>query len=97
MFRDCIGGRARGQRHFFYATLIVTGGFLTSIGPVLITVPGPFTMADQFFMLIVMMTGCIVVAASMVATKCFTASAVSGGANPPRRIHDEMFIRKLIT
>jgi hypothetical protein len=58
----------RGQRHFFYATLIVTGGFLTSIGPVLITAPGPFTMADQFFMLIVMMTGWIVVATSLVAT-----------------------------
>jgi hypothetical protein len=56
----------RGQRQFFFAVLILIGGFLISIVPVLFTAPGPHTLADQFFMLVAIILGLIVLSFSSI-------------------------------
>jgi hypothetical protein len=56
----------RGQWEFFCATLILTGGFLISIAPALVTAPGPHTLADQFFMLVAIILGLVVLSISFI-------------------------------
>jgi hypothetical protein len=56
----------RGYWEFSCAILIMTGAFLVSIAPVLVTAPGPHTLADQFFMLIVVILGLIVLSISFI-------------------------------
>ena len=52
------------QWRFASAMLVVSFGFVMSMAPMLFTAPGPATMADQFFMLIVLACGWAVFAAS---------------------------------
>jgi hypothetical protein len=56
----------RGQWQFFFAILILTGGFLISVAPVLVTAPGPHTLADQFFMLVPILLGLVVLSISFI-------------------------------
>ena len=55
-----------GQWEFFFATLILMGGFLLSIAPVLFTAPSPHTLADQFFMLVAIILGLVVLSISFI-------------------------------
>ena len=48
---------AEQRRSFKHGALLVTGGFLVSLSPILLTVPSYPTMGDQYFALLVVV-GC---------------------------------------
>jgi nitrate reductase gamma subunit len=48
---------AEQRRLFGHGALLVTGGFLVSLSPILLTVPNYPTMGDQYFALLVVL-GC---------------------------------------
>jgi hypothetical protein len=61
----------RGQWEFFCAILIMTGGFLISTAPVLVTAPSPHTLADPFFMLIIIILSLVVLSISFIIAVMF--------------------------